>query len=56
MQLPINAKTEKPYQGGNIIILLESGYETQVWATYRQWQELGYQVQKGKKGTHLKRS
>ena len=55
MQLPVNAKTQKPYQGGNIIALLESGYENQIWATYRQWKELGYQVQKGEKGTHLKK-
>ncbi len=53
--LPINAKTQKAYQGGNIAELLNTEYEEQIWATYRQWQELGYQVQKGERGTYLKK-
>lgn len=53
MQQPINAKTGNPYTGGNIAELIEAGFDTQIFATYRQWQELGYQVQKGEKGTRL---
>ena len=53
MTLPTNAKTGNAYSGGNIFELLETGYTDQVWATYRQWQELGFQVQKGEKGTRL---
>ena len=53
MLVPTNAKTGNAYTSGNIFKLLETGYTDQVWATYRQWQELGYQVQKGEKGTRL---
>lgn len=53
MTLPTNAKTGNAYSGGNIFELLQTEYTDQVWATYRQWQELGYQVQKGEKGTRL---
>ena len=53
MLVPTNAKTGNAYSGGNIFELLQTGYTDQVWATYRQWQELGYQVQKGQKGTRL---
>jgi len=48
---PINAKTQKAYQGGNITALLSAPFENQTWATYRQWLELGKQVQKGSRGT-----
>jgi antirestriction protein ArdC len=53
MLVPTNAKTGNAYSGGNIFELLQTGYTDQVWATYRQWQELGLQVQKGEKGTRL---
>tara|TARA_Y100000114_G_scaffold22710_1_gene18419 strand:+ start:250 stop:615 length:366 start_codon:yes stop_codon:yes gene_type:complete len=53
MLVPTNAKTGNAYTSGNIFKLLETGYTDQVWATYRQWQELGLQVQKGEKGTRL---
>lgn len=29
------------------------GYATNFWATYKQWDELGAQVRKGEKGTHV---
>ena len=51
---PTNAKTGKAYTGGNTTILLQNDYTDQVWATYRQWQDLGYQVQKGQKGERAK--
>ena len=50
---PTNAKTGKAYTGGNTTILLQNDYTDQVWATYRQWQNLGYQVQKGQKGERI---
>ena len=50
---PTNALTERQYQGGNIFTLLQTGYENQIWATYRQWKQLGKQVQKGQKGVKL---
>lgn len=44
-----------PYRGINVIVLWAQAslrnYPTGLWATYRQWQELGAQVRKGEKGT-----
>ena len=55
MGYPINAMTGKGYRGINILTLwIESqikGYSDPIWATYRQWQELGKQVAKGEKST-----
>jgi len=52
---PINAQTKKPYRGVNILSLWAAadanGYPTGLWATYKQWQELGAQVKKGEKAT-----
>ena len=52
---PVNALTEKPYNGINIVslwIAAESGgYHSPVWATYKQWTELGAQVRKGEKSS-----
>lgn len=48
---PINAKTGKEYSGGNIVLLAQNDFSESIWATYRQWQDLGMQVQKGQKGT-----
>lgn len=53
--LPSNALTGNPYQGGNTIALWAAqvghGYERPLWATYRQWAELGGQVTKGERST-----
>jgi len=53
--IPRNAATEKPYRGTNILALWidaqEKKFEHQVWATYRQFAELGAQVRKGEKGS-----
>ena len=50
---PINAVSQRPYRGINILVLWaiaqEAGYQSGVWATYKQWQELGAQVRKGEK-------
>jgi antirestriction protein ArdC len=53
--LPSNATNHRPYRGINILLLWASArkrtYATQLWATYRQWQELGAQVRQGEKST-----
>jgi antirestriction protein ArdC len=53
--LPVNALTGNAYNGINIVSLWVSaevqGYGTPIWATYRQWAELGAQVRKGEKSS-----
>lgn len=52
---PTNALTGRPYRGGNVIWFMisaeDSGFETSYWATYKQWAELGRQVEAKQKGT-----
>ena len=51
--LPRNAHTNAEYNGINIINLWVTaeiqGYQFPLWATYKQWAELGCQVRKGAK-------
>ena len=53
--LPVNAATGKPYRGVNTVVLWATaqaeGYPSAVWATYRQWAELGAQVRKGERAS-----
>ena len=53
--LPVNAATGKPYRGVNTIVLWAAaqaeGYPSAVWATYKQWAELGAQVRKGERAS-----
>jgi len=53
--VPRNALTEARYRGSNILWLWmdadDKKFEHQVWATYKQWKELGAQVRGGEKGT-----
>lgn len=53
--LPINALTDKAYRGSNVLSLWidadEKKFQHQVWATYKQYEELGAQVRKGEKGS-----
>ncbi len=53
--LPKNALTGQTYRGTNILSLWIDAdakkFEHQVWATYRQWSELGAQVRKGEKAS-----
>lgn len=53
--LPRNASTDKPYRGSNILSLWidadDKKFEHQIFATYKQWQELGAQVRGGEKGS-----
>lgn len=51
--LPENALTKARYRGINVVTLWgtaeERGFSTPIFATYRQWQELGAQVRAGEK-------
>jgi antirestriction protein ArdC len=49
----INAISKKEYQGVNRLILGMSGYSSPVWASFKQWQDLGGNVKKGEKGTQI---
>jgi len=53
--MPENALTRKLYNGINVVSLWVSaecqGFAAPIWATYRQWAELGCQVRKGEKAT-----
>ena len=50
---PTNYTTEKEYTGGNIFLLLDTPFNDQRWATYKQRKDAGFQVQKGQKGIRL---
>ena len=48
--------TNKEYTGWNLIMLLWfGGHDDPRWATYKQWQEKGFQVKGGEKGFVLSR-
>lgn len=53
--MPHNAGTGRAYSGINVLILwaavVEGGYASQAWLTYRQAQAAGGNVRKGEKGT-----
>lgn len=55
--VPSNASTGRPYRGVNVLVLwaqgIRCGYPDQLWATYRQWAELGAQVRRGEKATFV---
>jgi antirestriction protein ArdC len=48
-----NAISKKEYSGVNRLILGMSGYSSPIWASFKQWQELGGNVKKGEKGTQV---
>ena len=54
---PTNAQTQARYSGINILTLWaaadEAGYDSGLWATYKQWQALGAQVRRGQTGTQI---
>ena len=56
-QIPENAHTSKKYKGVNVPLLwayqMSEGYQSGVWATYKQWQEQGAQVRKGEKSAQI---
>jgi antirestriction protein ArdC len=53
--MPHNAGTGRPYSGINVLILwsavIEGGFSSQRWLTYRQAQAIGGNVRRGEKGT-----
>jgi len=55
ISIPVNAASEAPYRGINILALwaeaVHKGYECGHWASYRQWRDLGAQVRRGEHGT-----
>ncbi|TGV15216.1 DUF1738 domain-containing protein [Mesorhizobium sp. M8A.F.Ca.ET.173.01.1.1] len=55
LSLPKNASTHRTYSGINVLILwgavVERGFPTQSWLTYRQSVALGGNVRKGERGT-----
>lgn len=56
-EIPQNASTQKRYRGINVPLLwitqLDRGFKSGLWATYKQWAELGAQVRKGEKSTQI---
>jgi antirestriction protein ArdC len=52
---PVNIASGKAYNGVNIVSLwvsaLAADYPSNLWGTYRQWQERGCQVRKGEKSS-----
>ena len=50
---PHNAATGRAYNGINWLVLSCSAYTSDGWLTYKQAAELGGQVRKGEKGTHI---
>ena len=56
-RLPKNIHTDKPYRGGNSVYLsvtqTAKGYSDHRWATYKQISDMGGQVRKGEKATHV---
>ena len=52
-----NAKTQQEYTATNTSSLEESlvlnGFQSDEWATFLQWKELGFNVKKGEKSTQL---
>ena len=55
MKRPVNIASTKHYNGVNIVSLWvaaqASGYPSNLWGTYRQWQERGCQVRRGEKSS-----
>lgn len=55
--IPENALTHQVYHGVNVLVLWarahQCGFPTGYWASYRQWQRLGAQVEKGGKATPI---
>ncbi len=54
---PTNAATGKRYQGTNVVALWAEGslskFRSGFWATYRQWQALGAQVNRGERSATI---
>ncbi len=57
VKLPVNAISQNPYNGVNILLLWfmtgEKGYQQHIWLTFNQAKDLGGTVKKGEKGTRI---
>ena len=55
--LPVNASTNQPYNGINVLALWaereEKSYPSPYWLTYKQCQSIGGQVRAGEKAAHI---
>jgi antirestriction protein ArdC len=51
--IPTNAHSGKPYRGCNALTLMWTPFSSNLWVTYKQAQELGYQVRKGERSTSV---
>jgi len=55
VMMPVNAATEMPYHGVNVVALWAQAatkrYVTGYWASYAQWRKLGAQVRGGERGS-----
>jgi antirestriction protein ArdC len=49
----INVASKRPYRGINPVILSLMGGGSTIFGTYKQWGEIGGQVRKGEKSTHI---
>lgn len=49
----VNFFTRNEYHGQNAMDLRLAKYKSSEWATYKQWLEGGYQVQKGQHGVGI---
>ena len=49
--MPTNIASKKPYRGINVAMLMMTDFTSNLWGTYKQWGDKGFQVQKGSKGT-----
>ncbi len=53
LRFPRNFRTGKPYRGINVFLLWSSPYNSLLWLTFKQAQELKGTVRKGEKGTQI---
>jgi len=57
MGMPVNIKTKKNYRGGNLFNLNMqvkiNGWKCNQWGTFKQWNDLGYKIKKGSKGSQV---
>lgn len=55
--MPLNASTNMPYHGVNVVALWASAatrlFPSGYWASYEQWRKLGAQVRKGERGSPI---
>lgn len=49
--LPVNAQTQKPYRGVNVLLLSLASYRDHRWLTFKQVKERGGRVRLGEKAT-----